>query len=223
MARVVLAVLAALATASLPGCLGAAAYEQRIKDYETYLGDLQKLNQYTNPPAGGKLQQLGVTVRTPIPLQEGTPPIQAPTFDAVAYFSGAQANVPMQVYILARKKGQAAAKPKAGETPPAQRGAFSSDVRTILDSLYGGNAAEGQVVQMNEGGKPFSRKQFNAANGNTVKVDQYDQGNYEVALIWEFAPAAATSEAVEPGIRLTLSSLSVGGGGIQSAGGAGGF
>jgi hypothetical protein len=212
MTRVLTLILSGLLTAGLAGCLGASAYDVRIDKHVENLRYQQKLDQYTSAPAQGKLQQLGVYLRPPKPLAEGQQsPLPAPNglFDAVSYFSGAEGGVPMQLHVLARRKQGAQAKAKPGEPAPAQRGAFLSDLRTVLSSYYGPGASEGKLDPVSQRGRSVQRQKFQAANGDTILMDVFEQPGYELALVWDIAPAAANSESVR-GMDYTLGSLAVG-------------
>ena len=70
-------------------------------------------------------------------------------------------------------------------------------------------ASEGKLDPVSQHGRTVQRQKFQAANGNTILLDVYEQPGYELALVWDIAPAAAGDDAVK-GIDYTLGSLAVG-------------
>lgn len=215
MKRVLALVLSASTLCAL-GCLGQYSYEKRLETTLENLKYQQRLDAYLNPAAQGALKDVGVYVRPPRPLEKAPGsliPVTAGTFDAAESFTGAQADVPLQLHVLARLKQKPKAQPKQGQAPPpdAPRGNFVADVQAVLNSFYGGAVpVGGKLDNFSERNRSYRRQKFASPTGNTVDVYFFEEGNHQAALVWDIPPAAAQSPAVDPGIRLTLGSFAAG-------------
>ncbi len=198
------------------GCLGASSYDLRLEKTLENMKYQQKLDQSLSPAVQGQLKDLGVYVRPPKELAPvpAVLPAAPGAFDAVESFSGAQGGVPLQLHILARLKQPPKAQAKPGQAAPppaASRANFTGDVQAVLNSHYAGAVpVGGKLDTVNERGRSYQKQKFPSPTGSTVDVYYLEDGNHQVALVWDIAPAAANSPAVEPGIRLTTGSMAVG-------------
>lgn len=211
------------------GC-GQQSYEARLERTITRMRYQQRLDQFLNPPTKGAFEEMHIYLRSPKPMQLSPnfgltdepgrfdlaatflaiPPAPAATADEAA--PAPDPNAVLRLHVLARVKQPKKAK-KKGEPPAPQpatpRGDFITDVRTLLAADTGAGEGVNQAPKPDKkGSNDFKRIVFNAANGNSIMVYFYKQGEFDVALVWDVPVAMSKSSLT--GRELCLGSFSVG-------------
>jgi hypothetical protein len=212
--------LALLTVVAASGCLGEGPYEERIS---RYLEDKQMEGKRNNllDSATQNLDAVDLEFRLPKNVAPTPQPFLAVpqgSFDlaqAYAGISGSDATaegVPLQLLVLGRlKKPKPPAEGQPAPPPPGPRNAFLEEVRAIV-----GLPEAPKPVDEAHGGVAFKRFDVRRPNPNapdqilsTLQVYLFDQGNHEVALLFDVPSAMANSPLATEALPVSLSTLKV--------------
>ncbi len=219
MLKRVLVVFLSASSLGLVGCLGETGYESRLNRTLENLKFQRQLDANLNPAEVGRLKELNLFVRPPKGMAKAPAAginVPANAYDAAETFLGVvdAAGNPIQLHVLARVKPiRKAAAPKAGDPPPPPEtnlATFESDLRGLLNAVYGaGGDTKSDAV--NERGRAYKRIKFQAADGQFVSANLYEQPTEKVALIFVYPAASANSQAVTTAVPLALGAVATGG------------
>lgn len=207
----------------LGGLAGCGSYEARLERELKRREEVAELNSYLNGPIEGKYKDELVYVRPPKPLPGQptdfrlVPGLTDAQYDLRSSFTSLRqdGNVDLDLHVLARHKKppRAAAKGAPPEPDQSQRGDFTSDVLTLLNTVHN-NAASGATANKVrvKGGNEFNRYIYEVGNGYKIQVylltgKKVGQDTFDVALIWGLSPDQQKN--TKP-IELCLQTLAVG-------------
>lgn len=209
--------------ALLGGSTGCGSYEARLERELKRREEVAELNNYLNGPIEGKYKEEHVYIRPPKPL-----PGQAADFRLVPGLTDAQydlrssfaslrqdGGLDLGLHVLARHKKppRPAAKGAPPEPDQTQRGDFTSDVLTLLNTVHNNAASNASAQKVRaKGGNEFNRYIYETGTGTKVQVylmpgKKVGQDTYDVALIWELSPDQQKN--TKP-VDLCLQTLAVG-------------
>jgi hypothetical protein len=190
------------------GC--GATYEKRLKESVENIKYSARLDKYLNPaPQKPAFDRYMVFVRPPKPMVK-TEVFQLATlvpgqFEIAETFADPESGA--NLHVLARFN-KAPKQAKNAPAPPP-RGLFESDLKAILAAVYGDNE------DLNKKPKPETKKynKYQAITmalptGRDVRVYIQKQGEFNVALIWDY-PTAQRS-AIASKMNLSLESFASG-------------
>lgn len=192
------------------------SYERRLDATLRHLEYVQDLDQNLKSAAAGPFQALGLYLRVPKALDQAQQPgLNAPAghYDLLATFIDPKAGTaPIRLHVLARVNRKAApAKKKDQPAGPAiPRGGFKTDVLNLLASDLGGPDAMPKSTKETKRGNRFDRLRFKASNGDDIRVYFLNQGEYDVALVWDIPPDQKKSPTIVTGAELAMKSMAVG-------------
>jgi hypothetical protein len=215
------------------GC-GVPSYNERMNETLKRLKYEQAINTYLETPVEGKFKDLGVYFRPPKRLVESAPAWTLPpgSFDQAATFIGSPepakvaegaaappALPPLKMHVLARQKPRKVATKKGEAAPPPDgatlnRGDFVGDVRVVMASDYGAEAANEKRPQAEPIGEAnFKSLKFVAANsGDDIRVyfARDDKTETDVAIIVDVPAKLRTDPIVTKGVDYALRSFAIG-------------
>jgi len=161
--------------------------------------------------ADGKLKELGIFVRPPLPLTPSKEftlgEVPAGQFDETkTFFDGQKAFLHVVARVKQAKKPAAKAAPAE---PPAARGQFNADVLAALKAVYPEEENLATEKFKDDPHKPNTYKRVIFDNsGKRVEVYLYKLEPYDVALIFQYDTGEKAALASK--INLCLESFAVG-------------
>jgi hypothetical protein len=194
------------------GCSG--RYEYRLEKTLDQMKYQQRLDQFLNPAETGAFQELGIFLRTPMPMQKaqqnvGLPSVDPAQYEIVSTFVDSASRA--RLHVLSRVKRPKKPPAKKGEAPPVEvpRGEFVADVLALLAQDLGNPEATAAAPKADKKGiNDFRKLVFKDSSGNDTQVYFSKVDIYDTALVWVVPPAA--EKGLATGRDLALEVFSVG-------------
>ncbi len=190
------------------GC--GATYEKRLKDSVEHIKYAARLDKYLNPaPQKPAFDRLLVFVRPPKPMAK-TEVFQLATlapgqFELAETFADPESGASLHVLGRFNKA------PKQAKNAPAPppRGPFESDLLAILAAVYGDDPGlHSKPKAESKKSNKYQTISLALPTGRDVRVYIQKQGEFNVALIWDY-PTAQRS-AIASKMNLSLESFALG-------------